>query len=126
MGRPDPQPSVVSFFDRHTDLWLSAIVLHEVEFGIQRLEPGDRRERYRGTLSTYVARYEARILPVGQREAVIAAGMRAEAARSGRTLHVADALIAGTARANDLAIATRNVRDFERLDVDVVNPWGRG
>ncbi len=32
-------------------------------------------------------------------------------------------LIAGTAKANDLAVATRNVRDFEGLDVDVVNPW---
>ena len=123
MGRPQPRPSVVSFFDSNTDLWLSAIVLHELEFGIQRLEAGVRRERYRDILSIYVTRYEDRILPVGRSEAVIAAEMRAEAAQSGRALHIGDALIAGTARANDLAIATRNVRDFEGLDVEVVNPW---
>ena len=34
-----------------------------------------------------------------------------------------DALIAGIARANDLAVATRNITDFDGLDVEVVNPW---
>ena len=34
-----------------------------------------------------------------------------------------DALIAGTAKAHDLAVATRNVADFRRLDIEVVNPW---
>ena len=33
------------------------------------------------------------------------------------------ALIAGTAKAHRLAIATRNVRDFEGMDIDLVNPW---
>ena len=32
-------------------------------------------------------------------------------------------MIAGTARSHGLTIATRNVDDFELLDVDVVNPW---
>jgi hypothetical protein len=37
-----------------------------------------------------------------------------------------DALIAGTAKAHDLALATRNVTDFDGLDVDVTNPWEEG
>ena len=123
MSRPRPEPSVVSFFGQNPDLWLSVIVLHELEFGIQRLEARRRRERYRGTLSDYVARYTDRILPVGRLEAVLAAEMRARTARTGRVVHVADALIAGTAKANNLAVATRNVRDFEGLDVEIVNPW---
>ena len=41
----------------------------------------------------------------------------------GRVLHLGDALIAGTARAHNLAIATRNVGDFSGLDVATVNPW---
>ncbi len=114
---------MVSFFAQNTDLWLSVIVLHELEFGIQRLEAGSQRERYQSSLSDYVARYTDRILPVGRSEAVLAAEMRARTARAGKVMHVADALIAGTAKANDLAIATRNVRDFEGLDVGVVNPW---
>jgi predicted nucleic acid-binding protein len=34
-----------------------------------------------------------------------------------------DALIAGTAAAQDLAIVTHNVRDFDGLGLDVFNPW---
>ena len=52
-----------------------------------------------------------------------AASFRAQARRSGRTLDLGDALIAGIARANDFALATRNVRDFDGLDLEVINPW---
>ena len=31
--------------------------------------------------------------------------------------------MAGTAKAHDLKLATRNVADFGSLDLDVVNPW---
>ena len=36
---------------------------------------------------------------------------------------LADALIAGTAMANDVAVATRNVKDFAGPDIDTLNPW---
>ena len=123
IGRPRPDLRVLAFLRANAELWLSAIAVHEVEYGIQRLDAGRRQERYRQALSEVVAEHVQRILGVGRLEAVHAASLRVEAARSGRTLHIADALIAGTARANDLAIATRNVRDFEGLDVEVVNPW---
>ena len=54
----------------------------------------------------------------------VSAGMyRAEARRDGRLLRLSDALIAGIAKANDLTIATRNVRDFDGLGIPIVNPW---
>ena len=62
-------------------------------------------------------------MPVGRPEAQQAAMLRAQARRSGRVLHLADALIAGTAKAHDLAVVTRNAVDFEGLEVKVVNPW---
>ena len=99
------------------------MVLHELEFGIRRLDPGRRRTRMRTALDEYLARYGHRVLPVADVEAVIAAAMRVEAQRAGRVLHVADALIAGTARAHDLTVVTRNVTDFDVTDVEVLNPW---
>ena len=49
--------------------------------------------------------------------------LRAKAKRSGRPLALGDALIAGTTLANGLTLVTRNVRGFEDLDIDLVNPW---
>ena len=35
----------------------------------------------------------------------------------------ADAMIAATAIVNELIVATRNVRDFEQFDVELLNPF---
>ena len=118
-----PEQRVIMFLLDTPDLWLSTIVLHEMDFGLNLLPPGQCRDRLRTVLSDFVSGYDNRIVPVGRQEAQQAAMLRAQARRSGRVLHLADALIAGTAKAHDLAVATRNAVDFEGLEVDVVNPW---
>jgi hypothetical protein len=43
--------------------------------------------------------------------------------QSGGSAPVIDSLIAATARVHGLTIVTRNVKDFERTGVDVLNPF---
>ena len=121
--RSTPHARVVTFLTAHDDLWLSSIVIHELEYGLQRMAQGQRRASLQDSLLGIIAEYEDRILPLERGGAEWAARFRAHAQRSGRTLDLGDALIAGTAKTHDLAIATRNIRDFDGLDVEVVNPW---
>ncbi len=123
MVRSVPHTRVARFFIEHDDLWLSSMVVHELEYGVRRMPQGRRRSRLRGNLSRLIREYEDRVLPLDRMGAEWAAQFRAQAQLSGLTLELGDALIAGTARAHDLAIVTRNVADFEGLDVDIVNPW---
>ena len=123
LTREAPDMRVLAFLAGHDDLWLSAVALHELDFGVGLLPPGRRRDGISAVLSTFVAEYEDRILPLGRAEARQAAALRARAHRAGRVLDLGDALIAGTARANDLSVATRNVRDFDGLGLDVIDPW---
>ena len=123
LTRETPDSRVLAFLAGHDDLWLSAVVLHELDFGVGLLPPGRRRDDISAALSAFVTEYEDRILPVGRSEARQAAALRARAHRSGRVLDLGDALIAGTASANDLSVATRNVRDFDGLGLDVIDPW---
>ena len=118
-----PNSQVITFLAAQNDLWLSIIVLHELDFGLNLLPLGHRRDRISAALAAFVTEYEDRILPVDRPEAEQAASLRAQARRSGRVLHLGDALIAGTAKTHNLAVATRNVADFDGLDVDVTNPW---
>lgn len=118
-----PDSRVVAFLTRHSDLWVSSIVLHELDFGVRLLPEGRRRDVLRSALAEIVTAYADRVLPLERREAESAAELRATAHRSGRVLHLGDALIAGTAKAHGLAVATRNVKDFDGLDVEVTNPW---
>ena len=121
--RSRPNPSVVDFLDRTSELWLASLVIHELEFGLRLMPPGERRERLRMDVSRFLESYADRILPVSETGAVWAARLRANAVMSGRPPDLIDVLIAGTAKAHCLAVATRNVRDFEGLGVEVVNPW---
>ena len=123
--KPAPNPRVLAFLTEEPDLWLSAIVIHELEFGLARLPPGGRRDRMRAVMVGFTNMYEDRVLPLQRTEAERSALLRVKARQSGRTLLLADALIAGTAVVNGLSVATRNIADFEYLDVGVINPWER-
>ena len=123
LTRPVPAAAVVGFLAETDDLWLFAFVLHELEFGLLLLPSGGRRDTLRDALSEVTRRYDDRILPVGRRAAGQAARLRAKARREGRNLDLGDALIAGTASAHGLSVATRNVADFEGLGLGVTNPW---
>ena len=123
LTKESPDPGVTAFLSEQDDLWLSPVVLHELEFGLQLLPQGRRRDGLRQTLSELIEEYEDQILPLERKEAEWAARLRVQAHLSGRVLHLGDALIAGTAKAHNLSVATRNIGDFDGLDVDVINPW---
>lgn len=123
LAAPRPEPRVVAFLRSHRDLWLSVIVVHELHFGLNQLPPGRRRDQLTATLSAFVGEYDDRILPVGVQEADRAADLRVQARRQGRVLNLADALIAGTALAHGLGIATRNTADFADHGIALTDPW---
>ena len=123
LTRDAPNPRVVAFLNEQEDLWLSSILIHELEYGLQLLPPSRRRDLLYAMKSAIVSTYDGRILPLDAPAAEWAAQFRAQARRSGRVLDMGDALIAGIAKANVLVLATRNIGDFQAVDVEVVNPW---
>ena len=123
IGRNSTDDRVASFLSERGDLWLSAVAIHELEYGLRLLPRGRRLAELDAALASFVAEYEDRILPLDRRAAEQAAELRARSQQAGRPPGLADALIAGTAKAHDLAVATRNVADFEHLEVSVLNPW---
>ena len=123
LTRDIPDPRVIDFLAERDDVWVSSILIHEVEYGVRLLTQGTRRNRLSTMQAAILSGYAHHILPLDRAGAEWAAEFRANARRSGHTVDMADALVAGIARANALAVATRNVADFGRLDVEVFNPW---
>ena len=116
---------MVNFLNEQPNLWLSSILIHELEYGLHLLPPGRRRELLAAVLANVMSAYGGRILSLDEAAASWAARLRAQARQAGRNVDVGDALIAGIARANELTIASRNVSDFQGLDVGVTNPSGQ-
>ena len=123
LTRDTPDPRVIDFLAERDDVWVSSVLIHEVEYGVRLLPQGSRRNRLSAMQAAILSEYAHHVLPLDRAGAEWAAEFRANARRSGHTVDMGDALIAGIARANALAVATRNVVDFERLDVEVFNPW---
>lgn len=123
LAKAEPNNKVVRFVSSLDKAWLSIITLHEIEYGLHLLPKGSRRSQLEKTINTLMSQYHDFIIPIQHKEAVTAATLRAEARSNGRSLPLADSLIAATASVHELTVATRNFKDFEGQGVDVENPW---
>lgn len=106
------------------DTFMSVGVIAELRLGIQNRKVNRHGIDLEFWLShLLLPRYAGRIIGV---DAVVADiwGRNLHILReAGRVNYVVDALIGATALAYDLTVVTRNVRDFQPLGVDVLNPW---
>jgi len=102
------------------DLWLSALVLGEIRKGVELARRRDPQKAavLETWLSDVLSGFGDRILPVDASVAEEWGRMNAI-----RPLPVIDALLAATAKANDLTLVTRNEADVAGLGVEVLNPF---
>ena len=121
--------NVFDWFQRQrpNEVWLTAITLYEIRFGIERLRPGGRRDRLESGLKRAVHTVLAgHVLEFDEAAAREAATLTAEREKRGRTVDIRDTLIAGIVRAHGAVLATRNTRDFEDAGIRLVDPWRAG
>jgi predicted nucleic acid-binding protein len=126
LTRPEPDEAVVAWFDRQErrSIWITAITVFETRTGIALLPEGRRRRALDAALvRTVEDALNRRILPFDAAAAEIAGGVAARRRRSGFTDDVRDIQIAAIVSAHGASIATRNVRHFAGLGVQVINPW---
>jgi predicted nucleic acid-binding protein len=67
--------------------------------------------------------FAGRILPFDSAAAELFAEIVAERRRIGRPIEAFDAQIAAIAHSTGMALATRNVDDFDGVGVAVFDPW---
>ncbi|MBN1676079.1 MAG: type II toxin-antitoxin system VapC family toxin [Kiritimatiellae bacterium] len=105
-------------------LFLSVITFGEIQKGIGKLPDGRKRKRLQTWVDTDLAkRFTGRILDVGLDVACRWGQLAADAEKNGRRIPVLDGLIAATAFAAGLTVATRNTADMEATGVPLLDPW---
>ena len=124
--RPAPDPVIESWVaERATSsLFLTAVTEAELRFGLAVMPPGKRRNGLAVGLDRMLETgFSNRILPFDSGAARAYAGIAAARRRLGRPIAQSDCQIAAIALARGMAVATRNIRDFDDMGLEIFDPW---
>jgi toxin FitB len=124
--RKVPEARVVEWIDAQPleTLYLSAITVAELRFGVASLPAGKRRDGLHESLETRVLPlFAGRVLAFDLATTQSYAQLMTKARAGSFAIAVADGYIAATAAVNRMAVATRDTAAFEAAGVPVINPW---
>lgn len=126
--RPGPDAHVLEWLDGLDEdrSFISVVSIAEIRRGVALMDEGRKREALAEWLTRDLPqRFEQRVLPVDEPVALAWGDLMGLAKRHGRGLSSMDGLIAATAIAQKLTLATRNTKDFEGFGIELFNPWTR-
>ena len=122
----DPSAEVLHWLDNRPtrELFVTAVTEAEIRAGIAFLAKGARRRGLEEAAErAFTGLFAGRVLPFDSAAARVYAEMAAARRARGRPLSQADGQIAAIAGSRGMAVATRNIRDFEDTGIDLFDPW---
>lgn len=123
--KPNVNPTVKRWlqFQPLSELYLCDIVVMEQAYGGERFFLKTKSLKHLHKLDAVLEFYDGRILALTKEAAITGGKLRARRESTGRPISLQDAMIAATCLAHGATLATRNVKDFEGLDLRLVNPF---
>lgn len=121
MRKPKPHGAVLAWFVANPlgTTRISAVSFYELQAGAERTREHDPPKAQELDRWIHEVEQSAIIVPMG----IVEARMTAHFMKNLSQDLLMDAMIAATAIANGLTVATRNTRDFERFNVTLMNPF---
>jgi toxin FitB len=124
--RLKPNGAVIAWLDDQvpSDLYLCAPVLAELYYGIARLEESGRKPALRKRCREMLTQvFDGRMLDFDAAAAESYGLLVAKREAEGNPISVMDAMIAAIAQSNSAALATRNIDDFAKTGLTLINPF---
>ncbi len=121
-----PEPRVTAWLEVQAleTLYLPAITIADLPFGVQSLPVGHRRDRLNEDLERHVLpMFAGRVLAFDLAGSQAYAELMAQARSAGRAISESDGYIAATAAVNGMMVATRGTSPFQAAGLKTVNPW---
>ena len=121
LRKPKPHGGVVAWINglQEEQLFISAVTLGELQAGVERTRRSDPEKAH--AIELWVDRLTDTLQVLPMDSACFREWARLMESKSDELLE--DVMIAATARIHGLTVATRNERDFQGIDVAVVNPF---
>ena len=107
-----------------TSLFLTTITIAEIGFGLRIMPKGRRRDLLTERFEQFVTTaFEQRILSFDEDAARVYGEVLGYRREIGRPISSLDGQIAAIARSRGFSVATRNIKDFEDCQVELINPF---
>jgi len=122
----DPDSNVLAWIDAQAieTLYLSAVTVAEVRYGLATMPEGKRSKIYQERMETEaLPAFAGRVLAFDLEASRTYASLMAQARVEDKAIAKADGYIAATAAAHGLKVATRDTSPFEAAGLTVINPW---
>ncbi len=108
-------------------MYLTAVSETELRYGVAIMPTGKRRNALEAAMTRWLdIGFRGRVLPFDSAAARAYAQIAADRRQAGRPVGEADCQITAICRSRNAVLITRNVRDFEGVGVEVINPWSVG
>lgn len=120
-----PSKNVISWIESvpQESLFVSVLSIGEIRRGVEKLAHGRRHSQILNWLEHELPQWFGdRMLAI---DVQIADEWGRLQSRVERTLPAIDSLIAATSLFHRLTVVTRNVKDFELPEIEVLNPWDK-
>lgn len=126
LRRPKPEQKVVSFVSGCPldQLFISAVTLAEIRFGIELVAEPVRRSALNDWLVQKVRpMFDGRVLQISEDIMLKWRLLVEEGRKAGHTFSQPDLIIAATAIHHGLTVVTRDRAHYDKAGASVVNPW---
>ena len=126
LRKPRCNPNVKNWSDSQLpqSLYLSTVTMAEIRFGIERVQKDDlRQELVEWLEETLRPWFMERVLPIDEDVILLWRQLVESGRKQGYVYGQPDLFIAAIALINDMCVVTRNVKDFKRTGVAILNPF---
>lgn len=121
-----PNENVLSFLEKESEssIFLSVITIGEIKSGIEKLQDHNKKIKLLTWLyDDLLKRFSGKIIDIDV-EVMLEWGKLNQKLKSiGKPMPIMDSLIASTCSVKNLILVTRNEKDFQNIDINIINPF---
>lgn len=123
--KKEPNKNVLSWFNKcpEDQIYMSSLTLGEIQFGIELLPESKKKNELLLWFNELIEMYKDSTIAITDNICLRWGEEKAKLQKQGIHLPVIDGLIACSAIEYNYTLVTRNISDFDFIDVKLLNPW---
>jgi len=126
MMKSVPSPQIIDWIDSQDSdqLYVAATTIAEIAYGLGVLPDGKRRNSLEREFDQTIKEgFKGRVLSFDETAARMYGIIMSKRKELGLPMSILDGQIAAIANVHHCTLATRNVKDFQECDLELVNPF---